>query len=1373
MKRIVLISLIAVVSCICTTEHLVAQVLTSTEVWADAGSSITGASTQDGLASPYCLTVSPDSKNVYVSGFSDNALVVFDRDTGTGALTFREVWADAGSPITGATTQDGLSMPQWVTVSPDGTSLYVCGSDDSSLVVFDRNATTGALAFREVWQDPDAVSPITGASTVDGLEWSSCVRVSPDNNHVYVSAEGNSSVVVFDRAGDGSLTVNEVWADEGSAISGANTQDGLGGAVHMVISSDGASLYVTAASDSALVVFNRNTTTGALTVAEVWADAGSPISGASTQDGLGTAFDVAISPLDASLYVASGSDDAIVVFDRDTGTGLLTFREVWADATSPITGANIQDGLDGAMGVDVSPDGSYVFTTGPNNHALLAFDRAANGALTVAEVWQWSGASPTIPDAIMIQGIAGCEGIQVSADGGSLYVAGAADSAVSVFSLPASNAAPVATDDSSSTAEDTAIIIDVLSNDTDADADTLSVSAVGTASNGSVVNNTTNVTYTPNTGYTGTDTFTYTVSDGNGGTDTGIVTVTVLAANNAPVASNDTAQATAGAVVTLDVLSNDWDADSDTLTISAVTQPTNGTVVNNTSDVTYTADTGYSGSDTFTYTVTDGTDTDTATVTVTVNLTNSPPTASYDYASTDVDTPVAVDVLANDTDPDGDTLTIDSVTTPENGTAVISDGAVLYTPLSGYTGSDSFNYTISDPSGETSTSYVSIYVSEPTTDIYVSATDGNDSTADGSFAAPYKTITAALAAVQSGSYTYIMVGPGIYSSGNGETFPLTLPPDVSLGAMGWMFDYEGEGRTVISGGAGGTTTNGTAVVVISESAYMSNFIIEGDSSASSTASVVEIQGSGGLYSCWIRGGGQGITVLPSSQTTNYIDMYSTIISGTGTAVANSQALETSFHLDQITIADCSQALNLTSVASLHMSNSILANCSGGAAVSATGTVAVEYSNFYNCTPSGFVLDSTSIQQDPLFSGYTYDPYSLTYTSPCRDAADPTYTTGSEAGSRADMGAREFYIDMDEMMPHAVLTQGGQEGYVVGEHLVEGTRLFIGGTEVQITANHPESYFWPDDAEPGYRALLFTMPPLSSGWHRVRVTVPATGSANELTLSEDRMVYAVESFSSYSQTFAPGTTVEEYQMVSVPFASAKPIQDVIQSIFGDYDNTVYRIFIWDEEYEEYIELSELFPGGLYENFRPYFMPGMAFWVISRDGATADVQGISASEVTDLSYHEYDIDSRSWEMIGMPFTTGTTLEQIVIATDCCFSTPGFEAVRLSNTASTMFSGPYTYNSGVYEKATTFESGKSYWIKNNTPFDCKVYIINPDQASTGESEVFSELEISSLNKAMGKTARRKYTIDTTPPAAPGAASSVSSASGSGSGCFIRAIR
>jgi subtilisin-like proprotein convertase family protein len=87
---------------------------------------------------------------------------------------------------------------------------------------------------------------------------------------------------------------------------------------------------------------------------------------------------------------------------------------------------------------------------------------------------------------------------------------------------------PDAVDDSATTDMDTPVTIDVLANDTDPENDPLGVTSVGTASNGAVIDHGDGtVTYTPNTGYTGPDSFSYTISDGNGGEDTATVTVTV------------------------------------------------------------------------------------------------------------------------------------------------------------------------------------------------------------------------------------------------------------------------------------------------------------------------------------------------------------------------------------------------------------------------------------------------------------------------------------------------------------------------------------------------------------------------------------------------------------------------------------------------------------------------------------------------------------------------------------------------------------------------------------------------------------------------------------------------------------------------------
>ena len=191
--------------------------------------------------------------------------------------------------------------------------------------------------------------------------------------------------------------------------------------------------------------------------------------------------------------------------------------------------------------------------------------------------------------------------------------------------VTAANQAPVAMDDSVVTVEGAAVDIDVLVNDTDSDAgDTLSVISVGGPSHGTVViapGSTTTVTYTPNADFNGTDSFEYTVSDGTD-TDTGTVIVTVTAANQAPVAMDDSVVTGEGAPVDIDVLVNDKDPDAgDTLSVISVSTPSHGTVViapGSTTTVSYTPNFGFDGTDSFEYTVSDGTDTDTGTVTVTV-----------------------------------------------------------------------------------------------------------------------------------------------------------------------------------------------------------------------------------------------------------------------------------------------------------------------------------------------------------------------------------------------------------------------------------------------------------------------------------------------------------------------------------------------------------------------------------------------------------------------------------------------------------------------------------------------------------------------------------------------------------------------------------
>ncbi len=273
---------------------------------------------------------------------------------------------------------------------------------------------------------------------------------------------------------------------------------------------------------------------------------------------------------------------------------------------------------------------------------------------------------------------------------------------------------PDAVDDSLTTPEDTAGSVNVLTNDTDPDGDTLTVTGstngahggVSCAAGGSC-------TYTPAANYNGPDSFTYTISDGHNGTDTATVNVTVTPANDPPDAFDDSLTTPEDNAGSVNVLGNDTDPDGDGLNVTGKTNGAHGTAsCTGTGTCTYTPAPNYNGTDSFTYTISDGHNgTDTATVNVTVTPANDPPDAVDDSLTTPADTPASVGVLGNDTDPDGDGLTVTGKTNGAHGTAsCTAAGACTYTPAASYNGPDSFTYTISDGHGGTDTATVAVLV---------------------------------------------------------------------------------------------------------------------------------------------------------------------------------------------------------------------------------------------------------------------------------------------------------------------------------------------------------------------------------------------------------------------------------------------------------------------------------------------------------------------------------------------------------------------------------------------------------------------------------------------------------------------------------------
>jgi hypothetical protein len=194
--------------------------------------------------------------------------------------------------------------------------------------------------------------------------------------------------------------------------------------------------------------------------------------------------------------------------------------------------------------------------------------------------------------------------------------------------------------------------------------------------------------------------------------------VSTDAVNALPVAVADTATTVQGVPLAIAVLANDTDADGGSLTVTAVTAVTPaiaGTVTNNGSDVTLNSSSLYTGPATFSYTMSDGQGgTATAQVSVTVIPgQNQPPVANADSASTASGTAVTIDVLANDTDANGDPLSVIGVTNGVRGTVANNGVNVTYTPNAGTSGTDVFSYTVADGRGGTASGSVTVNVAAP------------------------------------------------------------------------------------------------------------------------------------------------------------------------------------------------------------------------------------------------------------------------------------------------------------------------------------------------------------------------------------------------------------------------------------------------------------------------------------------------------------------------------------------------------------------------------------------------------------------------------------------------------------------------------------
>ncbi|HEY0156896.1 MAG TPA: Ig-like domain-containing protein [Thermoanaerobaculia bacterium] len=453
-------------------------------------------------------------------------------------------------------------------------------------------------------------------------------------------------------------------------------------------------------------------------------------------------------PAHASSFTFNADGSFSYTHDSsETLTDSFTYQATDGSATSTVATVNIT--ITPVNDAPVAVNDTYPVNEGGTiNYAapgVLANDTDSDGPAMAA---------------VLVSGPSHAASFVLNADGSFVYVHdgsettsdsftykandGTLDSNVATASIVVTpvNDAPLANNDGPFTAaEGGSTGGSVLTNDTDAENDSLTAVLVSGPSNASSfsLNPDGTFTYTHNGSETTTDSFTYKANDGSLDSNVATVAISITAVNDAPVANDDNGGSVAegGTLNGTSVLGNDTDAENDSLTAILVSGPANAAsfVLNADGTFTYTHDGSETTSDSFTYKANDGSaDSNVATVAITVTAVNDAPVADDDNGGSVAEggTLNGTSVLGNDTDAENDSLTAVLVSGPSNASSFTlnADGTFTYVHDGGETTSDSFTYNANDGSLDSNVATVTITITA-VNDAPVANDDNGGSVAEG------------------------------------------------------------------------------------------------------------------------------------------------------------------------------------------------------------------------------------------------------------------------------------------------------------------------------------------------------------------------------------------------------------------------------------------------------------------------------------------------------------------------------------------------------------------------------------------------------------------------------------------------------------------
>ena len=343
----------------------------------------------DDLKGIVSVDISRDGRHLYAAAYQAKSIGVFARDAQTGLLERIETVSEPA-------VFDGITAAR---LSPDNRFLVTAAFRSNAVALYSRDPKTGKLT-----KAGTVVRTGKGGAL---LNFAVDAAWSPDSAHVYVIAANSAAVNVFRITGQPSLELVEV--EEGNDRS-------LRGARGIAVSPDGNFVYIAGEQSNALSVFKRDARTGKLDWHQVLK------SGQHKAAGLNGAFSVAASPDGAFVYLSSGrfhGTDAITVFKKQND-GTLQFVEELINYTDKL------ERFVGGNEITLSPDGKRAYAVGSRSDSLVVFDRnPATGTLKQTQflVDNFKGVGPMVMPG----------GVEVSPDGRFVYVASEGSSALTIF----------------------------------------------------------------------------------------------------------------------------------------------------------------------------------------------------------------------------------------------------------------------------------------------------------------------------------------------------------------------------------------------------------------------------------------------------------------------------------------------------------------------------------------------------------------------------------------------------------------------------------------------------------------------------------------------------------------------------------------------------------------------------------------------------------------------------------------------------------------------------------------------------------------------------------------------------------------------------